>query len=661
MINPYGGEEDSIETVSWYWGDESVFLFLPANTDPDTARVYFSAGGEVLLDDETVISGESASGFTAGDHILSCGDQIYPLTVCMSENLPAVFLRTESGSLDYIHADKENREPGSIRIYENGSVTLDKDLKQIKGRGNYTWDLEKKPYNIKFDKKTDLFGMGKAKKWTLLANYVDFSLVHNAYAWEFASAFGLPYTSEYRHVDLYINGDYLGNYMICESVEIGENRVNITDLEKATEEANPGVELETLPQGRIGKNGENGSRKWAEVPQDPGDISGGYLLEYEYRDRYRYEPSGFVTQNGQPVVIKSPEYASQAEVTYIADFMDAGTEALYSSTGFNSAGLHYSDYFDVDSLAEMYILQELSMHCDAGFSSFFAYKPSGTEKVFFGPVWDMDNAFGSPLENFNIPSLEADLWYANQFGYGGIPTVLAAACRHADFREAVREKWTELAAGGVFEAVQEYIAQMSVRINASAEMNFLRWRHAFVFSHYPINIESWNDCMQISADFVAARIAFLSKAFAEDGAYLYYDLNGVSGGGWATVSPIRSIGESVEVCAAAGSKLTVPEGRMFYCWNTQPDESGRQYFPGDTLLLDSECTVLYAVWKTQSEIDALNDPNPFADVEDTSYYYEPVLWAVKNGITAGVSTTEFGSGRTCTRAQIVTFLFKAYA
>ena len=431
-VNPYGGEEAALDTICCHVTDEGLALFLPALEDRSAAKLYFPADVPVTLDGEPISSGESAAGLTDGTHLLTCADKTIRLTVSSSACLPAVFLRTESGSLDAIHADKSHKEPGEIRVYEDGACTLDGALKQIKGRGNSTWYYPKKPYNIKFAKKTAVLGMPKAKKWTLLANYIDTSLLHNAFAWEYAQALGLPFTGTYRPVDLYINGGYLGSYVLCESVEIAENRVDLTDLEKENENANPGIDLDTLPRGGTG-NGNTvpsgsvaGSRKWIELPQDPEDITGGYLLEFDYRDRYQPELCGFVTQGKQPVVVKSPEHASKAEVNYIADLVDAGMEALNSPTGYNSEGRHYSAYFDVDSLAGVYLLQEFSMNYDAGLSSFFAFKPAGDARIQFGPVWDMDNAFGSPYSHWGVRMDETGLWWANQMGAYASPTILAA-------------------------------------------------------------------------------------------------------------------------------------------------------------------------------------------------------------------------------------------
>ena len=84
--------------------------------------------------------------------------------------------------------------------------------------------------------------MGKAKKWILLANYVDQSQLHNALSFEFGELLGVPYNIGYEFVNLYIDGSYRGIYMLCEKVQIDSKRIDIEDLEKATEKANPSVD-----------------------------------------------------------------------------------------------------------------------------------------------------------------------------------------------------------------------------------------------------------------------------------------------------------------------------------------------------------------------------------------------------------------------------------
>ena len=631
QINPYGKGADSIDAVTWYNQSDRYYLLLPADVDLQQAKVYFSAPFSVSIDKKSISSGDSAVDFTPGEHTLTCGLKKYPLTVCFSQNIPAVFITTESGSLSYIHENKENKESGNIRVYENGKMTLDSELKQIKGRGNATWFCPKKPYNIKFDSKTALLGMAKAKKWTLLANYADKSLIHNAFAWEFSDELGLMYGSEYRHVDLYINGEYLGNYVVCESVEVGGNRVDIEDLEDANEDANPDIDIEELPRGGTGANGAvqpytaKGSRKWVEIPQNPENISGGYLLEYEYGKRYDAEASGFVLPNGQSVVIKSPEYASKAQVNYIADYVDAATDALFSESGYNDLGKHYSEYIDVDSLINTYILQEISMNFDAGFSSFFAYKDQDSDKIVYSPVWDMDNAFGSNQKNMSVSLSDYSLWWVNQMigGGNGTPTVMNAAYRHPEFRAAVHKRWAELKENGAFDNVNTTIKNLVNELQASSIMNCIRWNH-YQTQDMDVILEKWLAEAGSSMSFVKNRTEVLNKGFGEKGAYVYYDTNGAKVNWAAMVTPVLEIGDTATIRPITGnSSIRPPSGMVFKCWNTAADGSGVNYYPGDTMVLTQEATIFYAVWEKAPEPEPKPEPEPEPEPEKPQ---EPTFW-----------------------------------
>ena len=145
-------------------------------------------------------------------------------------------IRTIYVTTDGTTITKEKKVPAQITVvdkeggdlYEDNVIydTIESDG-TIKVRGNSTAVADKKPFNISFSKAKDVFGMGKAKKWSLLANAFDKSLIRNRLAMEFATSLGLKYTSKSTYVDLYINDVYYGNYLLIESVEVGENRVDI--------------------------------------------------------------------------------------------------------------------------------------------------------------------------------------------------------------------------------------------------------------------------------------------------------------------------------------------------------------------------------------------------------------------------------------------------
>ena len=631
-INPYGEEEAAIDTVSWYVSSGKYFLFLPADADLTAAKVYFTASGDVTVDGAPVRSGDSAAAFTAGAHTLSCAGTSYPLTVLQSSALPTIFIETASGSLNYLLANKENKEPATIRVYENGALTLDKELKQIKGRGNSTWvECPKKPFNIKFDKKTSLLGMPKAKKWSLLANYKDDSAIKTPAGLELGRTLGIPCTSECRNADLYLNGEYYGNFSVCESVEVGENRVEITDLEKANENANPGVDIEALPRGGTGANGSvqnhtvKGSMKWVNIPNNPADISGGYLLELDFGVRYNEEVSGFVSNYGQWVVVKSPEYASEAEVKYIAALYNEAEEALLSSNGYNSRGKYYTEYFDMETLAKTYLFIELQKSLDTAISSFYFYKDAGSDLLVAAPVWDVDRGFYTPEMRCASDMSSPNGWHSSSFSYSGsngdpfdTETFLSLCFRHEDFRQLAANTWKSTVLGKSPTSVDALFSGHYAQNAASRQMNLIRWKYASNGSPLSAATSGADSYFNKVSSFVHNRLAVLDGAFNSNIAMLYYDANG--GSRHVFNREIVAVGGKVTVLGTQvhDSYIAAPAGKTFQGWNTKADGSGKTYQPGDKIQLNAKTTTLYAMWGAPSGNNGNNDNNGKSGGSDSS-------------------------------------------
>ena len=218
--------------VKWYYANNVYYLFLPSGADSSNMTVWFDADADVFCNGTQLKNGEKTSVFAeGGDYVLTCGEAEYKLKVLKSENVGTIYVTTESGNMAAVHANKEHKEPGEITILDkDGNVQYDNTLDYIKGRGNSTWLADKKPYNIKLDEKADLFGMGKHKSWCLLSNPGDGSQIRNDLCYDFARALGIETTTDSFHVNLYLNGEYAGLYLITEKVDIGENRVDITTL-----------------------------------------------------------------------------------------------------------------------------------------------------------------------------------------------------------------------------------------------------------------------------------------------------------------------------------------------------------------------------------------------------------------------------------------------
>lgn len=616
-INPYGGAEASVDTVRWFVSGGNRFLFLPADTALADAKVYYSASDTVRIDNVPVASGGFAESFTPGSHTLSCGGQTYPLTVMQSASLPSIFIETASGSLDYLLQNKENKESAVIRVYEDGALTLDSELKSIKGRGNSTWiECPKKPFNIKFDKKTALLGMPKAKKWSLLANYKDNTDIKTPAGLTLGRMLDIPYTSECRNADLYLNGEYYGNFTVCESVEVGDNRVEITDLDKLNETANPGVEIESLPRGGTGPNGTvqnhevKGSMKWVNLPNNPADLSGGYLLELDFGVRYDEEVSGFVSNRGQWVVVKSPEYASEAQVRYIAGLYNEAEEAIYSKTGYNSRGKHYSEYFDMETLAKTYLFMELQKPLDTALSSFYLYKDAASDQLVAAPVWDFDRGFYTPESRCACDLSNPDGWCSNSFSYcynhgdtTDTETLLSLLFRHEDFRLAAADAWKNTLFGAAPQQIDALFANLYAENTASRQMDLVRWMYANAASPLASASSAADSYFATVSAFVHNRLGILNRAFRGDLAMLYYDANG--GTGHVFNREIAFVGGRVTALShqLPGAYMTAPAGKSFYGWNTKADGTGTAYQPGDKVPLTQKTTVLFAQWKTPQPSD----------------------------------------------------------
>ena len=219
---------------------DKYYLFLPSNADCNALKLWFT-GGTCTVNGNAVTSGEATNVFSDCDaggvmhnYTLVLGSDSYNLNVMKSGDVGAVYIDTDSGSISKItnSSDHSTYEGGTIMVVNaDGTIEYDGVLDKMSGRGNGTWSTNstKNPYNIKLAASTKLLGMPKAKKWCLLANKGDGTLVRNQLTYDFADYIGVKYQPHCKPVDLYVNQQYYGAYNLAEKVEIKSNRVDITD------------------------------------------------------------------------------------------------------------------------------------------------------------------------------------------------------------------------------------------------------------------------------------------------------------------------------------------------------------------------------------------------------------------------------------------------
>ncbi len=307
--------------------------------------------------------------------------------------LPTIFVETAQGNLDKVYSDKEYKETGRISVYDTeGKLLYSGGLEYIKGRGNYSWASEewtKKPFSINLKREASLLGQPSGTKYALIANASDDTLIRNHLARRLQEDLGVRFAVAGLFTGLYIDGDFMGIYYLCVPPEISAERIDID---------------------------ASGT-----------DITGGYLLEREYDERFvldaeKYTGS-FITKGNEHFIIHTPRYATDKEVDYIRNYMNDVESAIMSADGSDESGRTYSDYIDEESFVLTYITEEIIKNYDGGVSSAFYYKDSDSTdgRLYCAPGWDYDMSLGnyqdwmdydSPLGFTELyPHTDASGWY----------------------------------------------------------------------------------------------------------------------------------------------------------------------------------------------------------------------------------------------------------
>lgn len=390
-------------------------------------------------------------------------------------DMPAIYIETENSQPivskdDYVNATLRYVDETGVKVYED---------MEIRGRGNSTWNLEKKPYRIKFAEKEEFMGpdRAKAKSWTLLANFADKTLLRNAVAACIGDFAGQPFTAGAQFVDLVLNGTYLGSYQLSDQMEVRKKRVDIDEQD--------------------------------EVPAEDANITGGYFLEVD--GFATFEPVYYRTNRNVMVTVKSPdeEVIVPRQLEYIRNHMQQFEDALFSED-FADPQKGYRPYVDSLTLASWYISTELTGNVD-GFWSTYMYKKKDDPKFYWGPLWDYDIAFN----NCNrVGDVSRSLMINKGFGGDLTQKWVLQMWKDPWFVQLINRTWQECVARGIEEHVIHYIDSMAAVIDRSQALNFQKW---------PIDRRDYNEIVLFSTyqegvdylkSFVRTHCAYLTETFA---------------------------------------------------------------------------------------------------------------------------------------------------
>ena len=423
------GVADKEAWIKWYQVGGTYYFFMPSSAKAyDSVELYSTLSADASIGG-TALPANAAASFKPNPGVTYTvnwnGGTRYVQFLFSGAEAALWINNTDTFDgyddfFSYLKASKENSVAATGAVATPDGKIESADVKKMKGRGNTSWYADKKGFNVTFQSALKLAGMEKCKKFSLVSNFQDAAMARNRILFDLADEVGVPYSSDSRFIDLYTNGVYQGTYQICQKIDTGKNTL-ISDFEE-------------------------------DDYLDP--ATGGVKSDFSFVTEIDSSPAAddfhFTVNNGNNLTMKAPELEESDP--------NRGAVQSYIRNHYNDMYAHLQstdvgNYLDIDSMAKVYLINELGKNWDTGASSFyFTYKPdkNGVYKFFASPVWDYDNSLGNArgvdsdlnwlgIRDYELPSG----WFASKKnGYNGA-NVLAESINNPLIMAQVRRVWFE--------------------------------------------------------------------------------------------------------------------------------------------------------------------------------------------------------------------------
>ena len=411
-------------------------------------------------------------------------------------NLPTVSIHIYAG---YDPKDKVTELPSNITItYDNGTRIQEYPI-TTRGRGNASWGFPKKPWRIKFaDDKSHHMLKGspqespaKAKKWTLINNYGDKTLLRNCLAFEVSKRLDLPYTPWCQPVDVIMNGEYKGCYQLCDQISVDRNRVPITEM---------------MPY-------EN---------EEP-ELTGGYLIEV---DAYASsESSWFTSSRGNPVTIKHPgdDDITTQQHNYIKNYFNLMESALFASN-YTDPVNGFRKYLNVESFLKHFIVGEFSGNMDTYWSTYM-YKDREEDQFYVSPCWDFDLAFDNDQRIYPVNG-RTDWAFRGGSCAGQMRSFVNRVLSDGGADQQLNQMWRENRKEGYLDekTLVAWVDSMAEAIEASANLNFIRWPILNSRVHQNVSaLGSFEAEVDVLRNYIPTRLNWIDNYLGYDPGSMYTD------------------------------------------------------------------------------------------------------------------------------------------
>lgn len=397
----------------------------------------------------------------------------------MQSDVASICINLDDATLAQVNAgSKEEKYAAKLQVVgaSDSKYDITDKIIELKGRGNTTWAFRKKPYQIKFDKKENLLGLnGKSKKWILLANYLDRTLLKNQLIFDMQKEMGLSNSINGEFVDLYVNGEFIGNYLLCDKIDIGEPRINLTDSKGMI------CELDSA---------------------------------YGWQEQYNFKTN---LSNVTFVVKESvSDEGTEEYMQGMKDFENAINKLESLIYAPNPNWDEISKLIDVDSFVRYYFLIELAEDPDRFISSTFFYKDGENDVIHIGPIWDSDTALGyhNSMEAGANTSVDYTL---NMEKYrGSKQNWYNQLYRNKEFVALLNKTYQE-DIKPVFATLTNKIDEYTDTMAKSIQMNYIRWNKVIGFpaelptSHEPKS--SYEGEVQYLKNWISNRVNYLNQRY----------------------------------------------------------------------------------------------------------------------------------------------------
>ena len=461
------GLEDSQEQYISIFDDEkgNYYVFLPAYADLTKVTIQ-QASNQLYTLDETVLS----NGMNCGDFQLETPyafsvNQEYVATFrfYQSANVATMYVDTISGNMEYLHCDKTHRENAALSLYTaDGALDYRDSLISLNGRGNSTWEYDKRPYTMSLSSDASLLDMAAAKKWILLANAIDETNLNNKLFLDLGKKVGMQWTPDCQWVDLYLNGEYSGLYLLTEKVDVHENRLSL-------------------------------------------DSNAGEFLCY-VSPVYRWSEldNPFMTAAGRAVDIAYPKNTTASQLSEIESRVNQMEAEILSG-----ADLRESSVIDLDSWVRKYLIDEISANIDADLASSYFY--CSDDKIIAGPLWDYDMVLGNSPRNHDPHAFLAKSYRKSRTKTSMYYDTLY---RNESFHNRMVEIYLTEFLPELQRLEDTGIDAYIAFIEKASQSNSLRWRS--VYDNLYADVVHTPSALK---DYFSKRLAFLNSAWLDNTPY----------------------------------------------------------------------------------------------------------------------------------------------